>query len=279
MERPPEENGDNQYCKHGIEALFELFGHGEFLFGSVMDALLSGFLGGSGEFLFGAEEDGEGDEHGGHRGDEAVVDTGVEDVEVVLAEFLCGHSVGGNGDIHGGEEFGHLGHCFVAQSTTGGNKLMAEGGKVGVVLKAILAQPPAAEQGGDKRSNQSANVDEHVENLETAVAFVFGNAEGFFAVFGSFDFEVVVHLSYNGLEVAFEQAVTEGDEEQGYASEGEQPANVAGGGQDGDGQNDIAGCHDEQTGLDSPFVVLSAVGYDTANQTQDVDTHIEYGVD
>ena len=125
MERPPEEDGDNQHGKHGIETLFEFLGHGHFLFGSIMDALLSGFLGGSGEFLLGAEENGEGDEHSGNRGDEAVVDTRVEHVKVVLAELLGCHGVGGQGYVHVVEELGHLGEGFGTHGTASGEELMA----------------------------------------------------------------------------------------------------------------------------------------------------------
>ena len=117
---------------------------------------------------------------------------------------------------------------------------MAQGGQVSIVFKSVLTQPPAAEQRGHEGGDEATYVDEHVEDLETAVAFVFGYTEGFVTLFGGLNLKVVIHLSYDGLQVALEQTVTESDKEQGNASEGQEPADVGGGGQDGDSQDDIA---------------------------------------
>ena len=209
MEGEPEEDGDDKDGKHCIETLFEFFGHGLLFFSSILDIGNSGFLGRSGEFSLGAEEDGEGYEHSADGSNEGVVDTRVEDVEVVLANSLSGDCVSGKLHVHGSEEFGHFGDCVGAQSSTLSNEAMTEGGEVGIVFETILSEPPAAEQGGNKRSNKSAYINEHVENLETTVALPLGHTERFGTFFCSFGLEVVVHLTDNGLKVTFEEAITE----------------------------------------------------------------------
>ena len=45
--------------------------------------------------------------------------------------------------------------------------LMAQRRHVGVVRERMFGQPPLAQQRSYKRSNQTADVDEHVEDLET----------------------------------------------------------------------------------------------------------------
>ena len=50
---------------------------------------------------------------------------------------------------------------------------------------------------------------------------------GLWALLCSFGLEVVVHLTYDCLEVALEETVTEGDEEECETCEREKPADVS----------------------------------------------------
>ena len=274
MERPPEEDGDYEYCEKGIYALFEFLGHSQFLFGGVFHALGSGFLGGCGEFLLAGHEDEQRDNHCGNRGDERIVDTGVEDVEVVLAHFLCCCGVSGQRYVHIGKEFSGLGNGIGRHRGTDGEIFVAESGKVGVVSETVYTKPPAAEQGRYERSNQTSNVDEHIENLEAGVTLTLGLSQSFGAYFSCFSLEVVVHLAYDSLQVAFEKAVTEGNHQQGKAGQRQKPVDVACSGED-----DVSASHNQKTRLNGCFVVLCAVGNDTANQAKDVDAAIKSGVD
>ena len=120
------------------------------------------------------------------------MDTRVEHVKVVLAELLGCHGVGGQGYVHVVEELGHLGEGFGTHGTASGEELMAQGGQVSIVFKSVLTQPPAAEQRGHEGGDETTYVDEHVEDLETAVAFVFGYTEGFVTLFGGLNLKVVI---------------------------------------------------------------------------------------
>ena len=98
------------------------------------------------------------------------------------------------------------------RNLTIGHILVAQYRHVGVIDKVVDFQPPCTNQRSHERSDYTTDVDKHVENLETAVAFVFGLSQGFGTFLGGFGFEVVVHLTYQSLQVALEQTVTEGDE-------------------------------------------------------------------
>lgn len=128
------------------------------------------------------------------------------------------------------------------------------------------AEPPAAEQGSDEGCHETADVDEDVEDLETGVAFG--------GVFG-----IVVELAHDCLEVAFEQAVAEGYEEEGEAGERQEPGDVVGGGEDGDGEDHVADGHDDEAVDDGPLVVLGFVGDGTAYEAEQVDAGVEERVD
>ena len=100
---------------------------------------------------------------------------------------------------------------------------------------------------------------------------------------GGLSLKLIVHLTYDGLQIAFEQTVTEGNHQQRKAGEDQYRPPVTSAGQiireQRNRQADIAQRHDDQTPLDRLVVVLSAVGDDTAYETQHVDTKIEYGID
>ena len=86
---------------------------------------------------------------------------------------------------------------------------MAERGEVGVVEHVVCLEPPLAEQRCHKRSYESADVDEDVEDLEARVAAAFRLAQGVLALESRLSLEVVVHLTDDSLQVALEQAVAE----------------------------------------------------------------------
>ena len=143
---------------------------------------------------------------------------------------------------------------------------MAHLGEVGVVCHAVDVEPPTAEHGCDEGCDEAADVDEHVEYLESGIAL---RAVAW----------IVVELSDDGLEVAFEEAVAEGDEEECGTCEGEEPCGVLRRGEDGHGEDGVACCHYDEAVDDGAFVVLCLVGYGAAYEAEDVDTGIEKRVD
>ena len=156
---------------------------------------------------------------------------------------------------------------------------MAEGGQLGIVEQAVLSEPPLAQIGGDEGRHQTADIDKHIEYLETAVAAALHGGQRLGPVFGGLSLHIVVHLSHDGLQVALEETIAEGDEEEGQAGEGQQPRGVLCGGHDGDGEEHIAQGHDDKAGADGALVVLRAVGDDTAHEAQHIDAGVEHRVD
>ena len=270
MEGEPEENGDAEDGEKGVQTLLDLLGHGLLLLGRVGDAFGRCLLGGIREYLLVDQEDDKGDHHGQRRGDVREVDALVEDFQV-------------GGGIEGGTGQGDFVRDVrvlagqVAEISVDG--LVAELGKVGVIQEAVHLEPPLADQRGDERSDEATDVDKHVEDLEAGVALVLGDSEGFGTLLGLFGLEVVVHLSHDGLQVALEQAVAEGDHRQGEACEGQEPARIGGRGGDGNGQEDVSRRHDHETLLDGALVVLGPVSDDAAHQGEDIDGGVEDGID
>ena len=199
------------------------------------------------------------------------MDTLVENLEVVLAGAgQIGHVAAGS--RHQGIEviesrLAHLGTVV--------DKLVAQGRQLGIVGHPVHTQPPLAKQRSHKRGNEATHVDKHIEYLESAVAFALGLFQGFGALLGSFGLEIVVELADDSLQVALEQTVTEGNEEERETGKREQPRYISAGGQNRNRQQHIASSHDNQTGLDGTFVVLRTVGNDTAHQCQQIDTGIK----
>ena len=287
VECHPEEDADAEHCIEAGHALLDVFGHGGALVGGVFFLCCSVAGGGSGFLLrvghaaLGGEEDDKRDEHGGDRCEERVVHTGVEDVDVAHA-----------GLVHVGEvkaavvDLGHEGvevaELLGSHSGGVGKVLVAESGEVGVVGHAFKAEPPAAQRGGHKGGEHATDVDEDVEDLEARVAFALGLGESLGAFLGCLGFEVVVHLAYQGLQVAFEEAVAEGDDKQSRAGEHEDAylrRGVLEESHEGDGEHYVAGGHGEEASLDGAFVVLQLVGDNTAGQAQHVDGEVEYRID
>ena len=170
------------------------------------------------------------------------MESGVEGLEVVLGKG--GHVGRSAVEAYLGGQFGKaaLDHFGSHRSV---DELVAQGGQVGVVGKALRAQPPVAYSYGCQRGEHAADVDEHVEDLEAGVAQ--------FSVF-----LVVVELAYECLQVALEQAVAECDDHQGADDDSFR-------GNGGYGQKDVSQGHDQDTGGNGAFVVAGAVGDQTSH--------------
>ncbi len=263
MEREPEENGDAEHGEEGIHALLDFLGHGEFFLGGVVDGLDGFFFGRVGKAVLEADEDYQRDEHCHDRGDERVVDAGVEHVEILGAECA---DVGRRVTAHLGDEGIEVVGVLHVHVVADREVFVGEGGEIGVVGEAVDAEPPRAQHGSYEGRDEAADVDEHIENLESRVTL--GCVAG-----------IVVELTHDGLEVALEQAVAEGDEEEREAGEGQQPRHVVGGREDGHGEDAVAQRHNDETLDDGPLVVLGFVGDVAADEAQDVDTGIEARID
>ena len=124
MEREPEEDHNAENREQGVHPLLDLLCHGGLLLGGVAGIGGGCLLGRSREFLLVGKEYHKRDHHGHDGGDEGIVDTGVEHVQIVCAELsdgltaLCKDSRIGTG----------LG-CLVEEVLRGGavaDELMAE---------------------------------------------------------------------------------------------------------------------------------------------------------
>ena len=155
------------------------------------------------------------------------MDTLVEDLEVILAsDCHVGHIT-----THGSHQAIEVVERGLAHLGSVVDKLVTEGRELGVIRHAVHTQPPLAQQRSNERGNQSAHVDEDVENLETAVAFALGELQRLGTLLGSLGLEIVVELTYDSLQVALEQTVTERYEKQSKTSERKQPGYIAAGSQ------------------------------------------------
>ena len=284
VEREPEEDGDAEHGEQSGHTLLDLLGHGMLLFSGVFDALSGDLLARLRELVLGSQEDEQRGQHGDGRDDERPVDTRVEYLHIVGAELsgVGRHGAADDRRLRGLDEFLGSGHGRFSA-----DELMAQSRHVGIVDKAAAAEPPLAEHRGDERGDHAADVDEHIEDLETGVTLVLGDLQSLGALLGFLGFKLVVEFTDQGLQVAFEQTVTEGDTEQGDAGEDQDapPAAVAVGhhaahlAEERNGQGHVTGRHDEQTDLDGAVVVLRPVGDQTAHQGQDVNAEIEERVD
>ena len=156
---------------------------------------------------------------------------------------------------------------------------MAERRQFGVVEQVVSTQPPFPEQGSHEGGYQSTYVYKHVEYLEAGVALPFGYSQCLFALLCRFGLMVVVHLTNDSLQIAFEETVAKSNEEEGQTGERQEPPLIVGSGKYGDSQHHITRGHDNQTGHYGTLVVLRAVGNDTTHQTEDVYAGIEEGID
>ena len=183
------------------------------------------------------------------------METGVEGFKVVAGEVLeCGEVYLGLRYLVGvfKEE--------VAVDIPTGEQGVAEAGEVGVVGVALHLDEGVAHPYGDEGGDAAADVDEHVENLETGVALV--------AVFG-----VVIELAHDCLEVSFEESVTERDHKQ------RAQGNPLGGDEGGNCQEGVAQTHYDESGDDGALVVLGLVGNHASHEGEDVDGAVECRVE
>ena len=140
-------------------------------------------------------------------------------------------------------------------------------------------EPPLADQRGHERGDETADIDEDVEDLEAGIALSLGPFELLGAFLGRVGLEIVIELADDGLEIPLEKAVAEGDQEERQAGQGQEPDFVLRGREDRDGEEHIAEGHDDETALDRPLVVGGPVRDDTADQGEDVDAAVEEGID
>ena len=127
-------------------------------------------------------------------------------------------------------------------------------------------QPPVAHADRNERSEETADVDEHVEYLEARFALVA-------------ELLVVVHLTHERLQVALEQTVTECDYQQAQTRQHQIESLVGHGCRRGNCDNQVTDRHDDQAPHDSALVVLGLIGDDTADQRKQIDRGIEARVD
>ncbi len=183
------------------------------------------------------------------------MEAGVEGFEVVAGEVLEG------GEVDLGLR--HLVGVFEEDAGVdipAGQQRVAEAGEVGVIGVALHLDEGVAHPYGYEGGDAAADVDEHVEDLEARVALV--------AVFG-----VVIELSDDGLQVSFEESVSESDYQE--RAQGD----PLGGDEGGNCQEGVAQAHDHKAGDDGALVVLGLVGDHTADEGEDVDGAVECGVE
>ena len=273
MEREPEEDGDAEHGTECVEALLDFGSHGALLFLGIFNDRSCDLLGWLWEDTLVGQEDDERDEHSNHRGNERIVDALVEDGDVVVAECGIVNKVV-TGKHHLFECLAELGGLLAVSK-----ELVAECRHVGIVDQCVLGEPPLAKQWSDERSKQTADVDEHVEDLETGVTLVLSYLEGFGTLLGSLCFIFVVHLADDGLQIALEETIAKSDGKEGHTGEDENAPPAAaeiGLTEDWNGESDVAQCHNDQTPLDGAVVVLGAVGDDAAHKAQHIDAEVKH---
>ena len=145
---------------------------------------------------------------------------------------------------------GAFGHAAV-------EKGVAHGRQAAVVGEALGAQEPVADGVGREGGEEGADVDAHVEDHEGRVAQL-----GIL--------RVIVELSDHGLQVALEQAVAEGDDEEADQGDGQRHAR--------NGDDGVAGEHDEDAEQNDQLVLPGAVGEYAAEERQGVDGVVEPAV-
>ena len=253
VECHPEEDDDGKNEAEGHDAVLGLL-RGELDVALVLCLLLGGHVGML-EPAARSHIDGDGDNqrHAGH-GKAHVVGRG-EVLDVVVREV---------GEVHAGDA-GHLPHELlqlrgVVSRDGAVEELVCQRGDVGLVDEAGLGEEAVGDGCGGSGGKHGADVDGHVEEAEGAVAF-------------RRVLRVVVEVTDEHLQVAFEQARTYGDEEQGTQHQ-RQTETV---GSRGDGEADVARKHDADAG-DDALAVAVLVGQDAAYDGHEIDQRQEDGV-
>ena len=131
-------------------------------------------------------------------------------------------------------------------------ELVREGGDVGLVDEAGLAQELVRDGRRGGRSEHRADVDGHIEQREGGIAL------------GGI-LRVVVEIAHQHLQVALEQARADGDQRQGA----DHQHDAEGVGRSRDGQAHVAGEHDGDTGHDA-LAVADLVGQHAAHDGHEV---------
>ncbi len=254
VEREPEEDDHRKDREQRIQALFD-FARILSDFGFVDLFLFRRSLW-VGQVFLAQYEYCQREQHRHNRYAERIVESRVERRQIVLRE----RSQVGRGSVqaHLRRQFrkAAVRHFFGHLAVVVG---MAQRRKVRVVEVALRAQPPVAYAHRGERRHHRADVDEHVENLESRVA-------QFGILF------VVVELAHQRLEVALEQTVAERDDHQ-RADDQRLRVDLR------HHQHRVAQRHDQYAGDDRPLVVAQPVSYQTARQGQDVDRGVEKRVD
>ena len=254
VERHPEEDDDGKHEAEGHDAVLRLL-RGELDVALVLCLLLGGNVGVT-EPAAGGHVDGDGDNqrHAGHG--EAHVVGRREVLDVVVRELR---------EVHAGDA-GHLSHEVLQLGGVVGRdgavqELVCQRGDVGLVDEAGLGEEAVGDGRGGSGGKHGADVDGHVEEAEGAVAF-------------RRVLRVVVEVTHKHLQVAFEQARTHGDKEQGAQHQSQAEAV----GRCRDGEADVARKHDADT-RDDALAVADLVGQDAAYDGHEIDQRQEDGVD
>ena len=274
MEREPEEHSHAQHGKQRIHTLANLLGVGSNFI--VVDLGSLHLLDRIGIDLARSHENQERRNHSQSRCDERIVNARVETLKIVRAERS------------------HVGHLIAVERVVGQRRkvlhiialqrvvqeTVTQTRKVGIVDETVEFQHRTAQQRSHERRNHTADVDENVENLKTAIATRLGNRQFLGTLLGGLSLEVVIHLTHDGLQIALEQTITGSNEQEGKARQYKHPrgncARVAT--KHGQRQDGIARCHDDKTRHDGSLEVLQLVGHHTAGQAEHVDAEVEDGV-
>ena len=131
---------------------------------------------------------------------------------------------------------------------------MREGGDVGLVDEAGLAQEAVGDGGSGGRGEHGADVDGHIEQREGGIAL-----RGIL--------RVVIEVAHQDLEVTLEQAGADGNKGEGADHQGD--AERVGGGRDGEAQ--VTGEHHRDTGHDA-LAVADLVGEPAADHRHEVNS-------
>ena len=190
-----------------------------------------------------------------HRGDQREAGD-AETVVVRLAQridVLCAEcsQVGAGMALLGGQ-FRKLFHPFGSDRSV--CQLVRKRGDFGVIGKPVFAEEIIRNAFGRRRGEESADVDAHVEDAEREVAL--GTV-----------LRIVVEVTHQCLQVAFEAAGTHRDEQQCAEHHHDRP----GAGTRGNCQQEVTDEHHDDTQCDGFAVAEYLVGQQAAEQRQEID--------
>ena len=73
----------------------------------------------------------------------------------------------------------------------------------------MCLQPPFTKEWSNEWRNETTDINEYIENLETRVTLLFGFCKSFWTFLSSCFLKLIVHLADNCLKIAFEQTIAE----------------------------------------------------------------------